>query len=160
RDRCGPTELHGRVRDARPQGRDGTDRRDCLQTDRRHALHGSRRSSRHQGGTMPWRATDAQQERLKFISLWNTGLYGKSELCARFDVSRPTGDALLRRWEAEGVAGLKDRSRAPRRSPQRIAPEVAQILIQARLAHPTWGPRKIRVWLAERMPEPELPAAS
>ena len=109
---------------------------------------------------MPWRATDAQQERLRFIAQWETGVYGKSELCARFGVSRPTGDALLERWAAEGAAGLKDRSRAPKHSPQRIAPEVVEILIQARLAHPTWGPRKIRVWLKERMPELELPSAS
>lgn len=109
---------------------------------------------------MPWRAVDAEQERLRFIAMWETGSYRKSELCARFDVSRPTGDAVLRRWAAEGVAGLKDRSRAPKHSPQRIAPEVAEILIQARLAHPTWGPRKIRVWVKERMPWLELPAAS
>lgn len=109
---------------------------------------------------MPWRATNAEQERLRFIDLWKTGLYRKSELCARFDVSRPTGDALLKRWAAEGVAGLKERSRAPKRSPQRIAPEVVEILIQARLAHPTWGPRKIRVWLGERRPDLALPAAS
>jgi len=107
---------------------------------------------------MPWRATNAEQERLRFIALWETGLYRKSELCARFDVSRPTGDALLKRWAAEGVAGLKDRSRAPKSSPQRIAAEVAKILIQARLAHQTWGPRKIRAWLSGHMPE--LPAAS
>lgn len=72
----------------------------------------------------------------------------------------PTGDALLKRWAEEGAEGLKERSRAPKHSPQRISDEVAAVLIEAREAHPHWGPRKIVAWLQKRSPDLVLPAAS
>jgi transposase InsO family protein len=41
-----------------------------------------------------------------------------------------------------------------------VAPEVAERVLAARAAHPTWGPRKLVAWLARREPGLALPAAS
>jgi putative transposase len=109
---------------------------------------------------MPWRATNAERERLRFIAKAEEGLYGLSELCERFGISRQTGYTLLQRYEREGVAALQERSRAPRHSPQRIPEPMQGILLDVRRAHPDWGPRTVLGYLARRQPELVLPAAS
>src|SRR5439155_27119269 len=66
----------------------------------------------------------------------------------------------LARYADVGVAGLAERSRAPHRCTHRIAPAVAAAIVEARRQDPSWGPRKLLVWLADRRPGLELPAAS
>ena len=65
-----------------------------------------------------------------------------TELCRRFGISRESGYQYLRRYRAEGVDGLKDRSRRPHRSPERTAPEMEARIVDLREAHP-WGGRKL-----------------
>jgi putative transposase len=82
------------------------------------------------------------------------------ELCERFGVSRQTGYDTLQRYEEKGVDGLKDGSHAPHGCPHRITEEMREILLAARRAHSTWGPRKVLDWLRLFRPELTLPAAS
>lgn len=109
---------------------------------------------------MPWRESDVVTERLKFIAAHGSGLYGMTELCTRFGISRKTGYKLVARYEQDGVAGLEDRSHAPRHCPHRISPEVEAVLLEARRAHPSWGPKKLVAVLAPRYPGLVLPAPS
>ena len=109
---------------------------------------------------MPWKQTDPMNERLKFIALSQEGLYSMSELCARFGISRPTGYKILARYAAEGTAALQDRSHAPKHCPHRIPEPVQAVVLEARRAHPHWGPRKILAYVGARRPELKLPAAS
>lgn len=101
-------------------------------------------------------------ERLRFIAARQEGLFSMSELCERAGISRQTGYEWERRYVEFGADGLKPRSRAPHACPHRIEEEVAELLLEARRLHPTWGPRKILPWLARRHPEMtgRLPAAS
>lgn len=109
---------------------------------------------------MPWKQTDPMNERLKFVALSQEGLYRMSELCARFGISRQTGYTILARYKAEGIEGLKERSHAPKHCPHRIPEPIQAVLLEARRAHPLWGPRKILAYVGSRHPELELPAAS
>jgi putative transposase len=109
---------------------------------------------------MPWRATDAQREKVRFVSMVEEGAFSVREVCERFGISRQTGHTLLLRWREEGIEGLKTRSRAPKHSPQRMLREVEQLLVEERRAHPRWGPRKILAYLRDRHPDVVLPAAS
>lgn len=109
---------------------------------------------------MPWSQTDPMKERTKFVVLAQEKLYSMSELCERFGISRQTGYTWLRRYEAEGIEGLHARSHAPRSCPHRIAPQIQTLLLEARKAHPDWGPRKLLVWLRSQDPDRALPAAS
>jgi putative transposase len=109
---------------------------------------------------MPWGQTDPVRERLRFVALHQEGLYNLSTLCSRFGVSRKTGYDTLERYERLGVDGLKNGSHAPLSCPHRIGEEMRALLVAARRAHPTWGPRKILAWLGPRHPETLLPAAS
>jgi len=56
-------------------------------------------------------------ERVRFVSDVARGEQGLSELCECYTVSRKTGYKWLERYEAEGPAGLVDRSRRPHHSP-------------------------------------------
>lgn len=109
---------------------------------------------------MPWKQTDPVNERLRFVAKHQEGLYGMAELCARFGISRQTGYTTLDRYEEQGIDGLKDRSHAPKECPHRITEAAREVLLEARRAHPHWGPRTLLVWLKKRQPELELPAAS
>lgn len=109
---------------------------------------------------MPWQEMSPMTERERFIADERRGLYTMRELCARYGVSRKTGYKWLARYAAEGRRGLGDRSRAPKTCPHRIAPEVAQVLCEARQHHPSWGPRKLLLWLAPRYPALPWPAVS
>lgn len=66
-----------------------------------------------------------------------------SELCRRFGIGRRTGYRWLGRREAEGVAGLSDRSRRPHTSPREVPPALERAVVELRAAHPSWGGRKL-----------------
>src|SRR5262249_30598259 len=109
---------------------------------------------------MPWKRSDPETERMRFVALAKEGLYEMTELCERFGVSRQTGYTTLARYEAQGIDGLKDGSHAPHTCPQRIAAEMREVLLAARRAHPHWGPPTLLEWLRPQHPELSFPAAS
>lgn len=99
-------------------------------------------------------------ERHKFILAHQDGLFSMTELCKRFGISRKTGYKWLKRYHDGGVEGLRDRSRAPKHSPHRTSKAIRELLIEARTAHPRWGPRKLLDYLSPRHPEVSFPAPS
>ena len=109
---------------------------------------------------MPWRETCAMDERMRFIVEHQRGEVGMAELCRGAGISRKTGYKWLERYQAEGVVGLEERSRAPHQRPGQIAEMVAERLLAKRAAHPTWGPRKLVARLQEEDPTTIWPAAS
>ena len=64
------------------------------------------------------------------------------------------------RFQSYGWEGVGDRSRSPRCHPNSTSLAVAQRLILARQAHPTWGPKKLVAWLHAVEPEQRWPAPS
>ena len=73
-----------------------------------------------------------------------------TEVAARFGVARKTVHGWLARYEAEGLVGLADRSHRPRSCPHQMPATVEVALVQLRLAHPSWGPRRLVFELARR----------
>jgi transposase len=57
------------------------------------------------------------------------------EVAKQLGVSRATVYKWVRRWRAEGEAGLADRSSRPHRIPRRTSPETTAAIIAARLEH-------------------------
>jgi putative transposase len=101
--------------------------------------------------------------RQQFVERW---FLSREELafidhCERFGVPRATAYEWLERYEALGPNGLDDRSSAPRSSPHATSADLVELILDARRQHPTWGPRKLRVWLDDSVPfSRELPAPS
>ncbi len=109
---------------------------------------------------MPWKGTCAMDEKKAFVIAWRSREFSMSDLCRRFQVSRPTGYALIERAEAEGWQGLLPRSRAPHRHPNATADEQVAALLACKRRHPSWGPVTVRAWLQRTHPEVNWPAAS
>ncbi len=105
---------------------------------------------------MPWSETTTMDAKVAFILDWKSQKYQVTELCARYGVSRKTAYKWINRYMEEGPDGLWERSHAPIRSPHRTSEEVEQAIVQQRLRHPSWGPKKL-LWTLQRWrPELEL----
>ena len=98
--------------------------------------------------------------RREFAEEAERGLYSMTELCARFGISRRVGYKWCARYAALGPGGLEDQRRVAAHYPNRMADDVAAALLACRQAHPTWGARKLRAYLARRQPRIAWPAAS
>lgn len=107
---------------------------------------------------MPWKVDTVMDQRMEFVS---RRLRGErlTDLCAEFGISEKTGKKFMARYRDEGARGLHDQSRRPHSSPRRTAEAVTTLLVEARRAHPTWGPHKLKAML-ERQHSTKLPAPS
>jgi transposase-like protein len=98
--------------------------------------------------------------RLQFVAEARRTDESFTALCARHGIAPKTGYKWLARYDAEGPAGLHERSRRPHTSPTATAPAVADALLELRRRHPTWGGKKLLAVLARRRPRLVLPAPS
>jgi transposase-like protein len=65
------------------------------------------------------------------------------DVAEQFGVTRQTVTAWRRRYEANGLDELRDRSRRPHSSPHRIPPAVEALICELRREHRRWGARRI-----------------
>ncbi len=65
-------------------------------------------------------------------------------LCQEYGISTKTGYKWRERFLRQGQEGLAEESRRPRSSPQQLSQEEVCEIVRLKLAHPHWGPRKIR----------------
>lgn len=75
-----------------------------------------------------------------------------TEVAAAVGVSRVSVHAWLRRYLAQGLAGLADRSRRPEVSPRKTDVAVEVVLVEMRRQHPRWGAKRIRMELLRVLP--------
>jgi transposase InsO family protein len=108
---------------------------------------------------MPWSKDSPEDIRSRFVVEAQRDEMPFSRLCAAYGISRETGYKWVSRYAREGRAGLIERSRAPVQRPHAISSDVAELLVDMRTEHPTWGPRKVLARL-ERLGRRGLPAAS
>lgn len=99
-------------------------------------------------------------ERMRLIGQMLEAQCNVAELCRRYGISRKTAYKWAQRYREGGVVALAERSHAPLHQALAVGADVAQMLIQARQRHPSWGPRKLLAWLQELHPELHWPAAS
>lgn len=109
---------------------------------------------------MPWKETCAMDQRVQFIADWLSGAFTKSALCRSYGISRPTGDKWIKRYEEAGVEGFMERSRAPYTHPNAVSEALCAMIIEAKLAYPHWGPKKVLDLLRSRHPQQPWPADS
>ena len=109
---------------------------------------------------MPWKETCAMDERARFVIDVEKQEYSKAALCRMYEISRPTGDKWLDRYDEVGLDGLADWSRAPRGHPNQIPDDVEEAILELRRAHPHWGPKKLKAILEKRIPAQIWPANS
>lgn len=99
---------------------------------------------------MPWRRTDVEEQRIRFVVRAASKKEPLAVLCQEFGISRPTGYRWRKRFEQAGSAtALAERSRRPLHSPGRTEAAVEQRVLELRREH-GWGAKKIEVLLREQ----------
>jgi putative transposase len=88
--------------------------------------------------------------KVDFIVEWETEVYSFAELCRRHGISRQTGYTIVGRFRELGWEGLEERSRAPHHRPRAVDEGTRRELIDLRVAHPSWGPKKLKASLEEK----------
>jgi putative transposase len=96
-------------------------------------------------------------ERLRFVVRLEEG-ESITALAREFGISTKTAHKFWKRWQAEGVEGLEDRSHAVERIPHKTSPEVVELILATRREHPTWGARKLKQRLATTHPGVHTPS--
>jgi transposase InsO family protein len=107
---------------------------------------------------MPWKESRAMDLRVQLIEDYQQG-ESIAALGRTYSIARKTIYKWLARHDAEGAAGLADRSRAPQHFPGKVSDEVIALIVAARRRW-NWGPRKLRVKLVAAHPGIVWPAAS
>jgi transposase InsO family protein len=108
---------------------------------------------------VPWKESGVVNERMNFVMRVRDG-ERVAELCREYGISRKTGYKFLERFERMGPVGLYDEKRVAQRLPHRVPDAVVRVILEAKKKFPTWGARKLRVWLLEKQPGVSLPATS
>ena len=93
---------------------------------------------------MPWEDKEIMSLREEFILRLNDNLENISKLCHEYNITRPTAYKWLRRYQAEGILGLEDRSKRPSRMPLRTNSDHTKLILSYRKKFPDWGARKLR----------------
>ena len=109
---------------------------------------------------MPWNEVTSMDERTQFIADVLRRALTIAELCDRYGISRKTGYKWIGRYQADGPAGLTERSHRPHQPAHQTAAEIVDALAEARRRHPSWGAKKLLKKLAEREPRWRWPARS
>lgn len=99
------------------------------------------------------------EERFRMVQDLDRG-YTVSEVSRLYGVTRTTVSVWRDRYRAEGLEGLRDRSRAPLNHPNQIGEEIEELVLAERRLHPSWGAPKIRARLESEHPEIVAPAVS
>ena len=103
--------------------------------------------------------TNPTKQRQQFFLEYTSGQWSMSELCDRYQISRPTGYKWIDLIETEGLKAVEDRSRAPNRHPHRTPEQVEREILVLREKY-GWGATKLREILKRRHPGRSLPARS
>ena len=109
---------------------------------------------------MPWKETCTMDQRVQFISDYLKGCYTKRDLCMFYGISRPTGDKWIARYDKQGPEGLYDRSRRAHWQPNATAPDIAKRIVEMKLTHQSFGPKKVMDRLRAVEPGTPWPADS
>ncbi len=103
--------------------------------------------------------TDPKKQRQQFYRDYASGQWSMSELCGRYQISRPTGYKWIDRIESGGLKAVGDRSRAPYRRPNRTPEHIERELLALREKY-GWGATKLRQIIERRHPGWTVPARS
>jgi putative transposase len=92
---------------------------------------------------MPWKKTEPMEQRIEF-ALKALRTLNFRALCQEYGISTKTGYKWKERFIREGLEGMAEESRRPKSSPEQLPEEEVCEIVRLKLAHLSWGPRKIR----------------
>lgn len=108
---------------------------------------------------MPWKVSELVNERMRFVTRLEEG-ERMTDLCTEFGISRKTGYKFWNRYCVGGAEALFDEPRRPTFHPSTTPDAIRQLVVDFRLKHPTWGPRKLKAALGHKHPDLNIPSKS
>ena len=100
---------------------------------------------------MPWKDTQKMDQKIDFaMKALNCSNF--RELCRDYGISAKTGYKWRERFVAHGLPGLNEQSRRPQSHAKDLPEAVMCAMVALKVAHPHWGPRKIRDLYARKHP--------
>jgi putative transposase len=107
---------------------------------------------------MPWKETQKMDQRTEFV-MKSMRTSNFRELCREYGISTKTGYKWKQRFLEQGLGAMEDESRRPHGHASELTEAVVCKIVQLKMGHPHWGPRKIRD-LYERKMGGEVPSES
>jgi transposase InsO family protein len=96
---------------------------------------------------MPWKDITVASEKEKFITLYETGKFTITDLCAHFNISRTTGHRIIRTYEKHGLEAFTGLSKAHHDHPLKTPQEIEDRIVSLKEKHPKWGAKKFHEML-------------
>ena len=109
---------------------------------------------------MPWQEVCVQEQRVRFIHEWQQQEDSMAELCRRYGISRRVGYKWLGRYKQDGIEGLQNRSREPKRHPNQTPAATEERILALRAKHGRWGPTTLKAVLERKNATAKWPARS
>lgn len=106
---------------------------------------------------MPWECKTVENTRTEFVAKAMMKEETISELCREYSISRQTAYKWITRYK--NGESMSDKSHEPFLKPFKTSPEMEELILKLRDEHPTWGPRKLRRYYADKGVD-DLPAPS
>jgi putative transposase len=92
---------------------------------------------------MPWETQDVMNKRREFaMKALQTDNF--RALCREYGISARVGYKWRARFVEGGLEGMREKSRRPHRSPEKLEEETICRMVRLKERHRTWGPQKIR----------------
>lgn len=101
---------------------------------------------------MAWKEVLPMEQRTKFIFDVLRGMEFITQLCRNYEISTKTGYKWINRYKKYGLDGLKERSSRPHNSPNATGWVWRQRIIEEKMKHLAWGPKKIMAILIKDLP--------
>ena len=108
---------------------------------------------------MPWKQREIFDMRSEAVTQALNHEKSKADICRFFNISRPTLDKWIRRYQEEGASGLHDCSRRPHSQPKRTSETHTDLILATRAKFLCWGAKKLREFLINEG-ETDLPSTS
>jgi putative transposase len=109
---------------------------------------------------MPWKETTVLNQRFEFVQEALKGLMPFSQLCRKYGISERIGYKWKNRFIQFGMSGLSDLSKAPKSTPESLSEDVIIRIVNLRIAHPTWGSKKLAVLYNKAYTDGSCPSIS
>jgi len=93
--------------------------------------------------SMPWKKSEPMDQRIEFAVRAMQTLNFRA-LCQEYGISAKTGYKWKERFLRKGLAGMEEQSRRPKSHAEQVPEEEVCEIVRLKLAHWSWGPRKIR----------------
>jgi len=92
---------------------------------------------------MPWKKSEPVGQRMEFAvrAMWTLNFRA---LCQEYGISAKTGYKWKERFRRKGLAGMEEESRRPKSHSEQLSEEEMCEIVRLKLAHLSWGPRRIR----------------